>query len=73
MGKIKAWHFCRNDKKLGYGDNREIKVGETLTVDPDRICLCNYGLHASLNMPSPLYRYVQASGKSSKNGEGFVV
>ena len=45
-GKIYGWHFASEDKRLGYGDGREINVGETLTVDvtPE---LCEAGLHAS--------------------------
>ena len=40
------WHFCRNDRTLGYGDGRKIVVGETLAVDVDPR-LCRAGLHAS--------------------------
>lgn len=44
---IMAWHFCRDNRRLKYGDNREIRVGETLTVDgpPE---LCKRGLHGSV-------------------------
>jgi len=41
-----GWHFIREDRTLGYGDDRLVRVGETLTVD----CqpgLCEAGLHAS--------------------------
>lgn len=41
-----GWHFCRNDKKLGFGDGRQIKTGRTLKVEPP-IQLCVKGLHAS--------------------------
>lgn len=47
--KVKAWHFLPDDYKLGYGDGRKVRVGETYTT-PDKskpICLCNYGMHGS--------------------------
>jgi hypothetical protein len=43
------WHFCPVDNegvpRLGHGDGREVRVGETLTVD-GVIELCEHGLHA---------------------------
>jgi hypothetical protein len=56
------WHFARTNDEglpvLGYGDGREIRVGETLTVDVQPV-LCECGLHASENILDAL-RY--ASG-----------
>lgn len=44
------WHFCPVDAdgvpRLGNGDGREVRVGETLTVD-GVIAPCAHGLHAS--------------------------
>ncbi len=42
-----CWHFSTG--KLGYGDNREIIIGETHTVDISErpLSLCVWGLHAS--------------------------
>ena len=44
------WHFARCDATgtplLGNGDGREVKVGETLTIDGEPV-LCRHGLHAS--------------------------
>ena len=44
------WHFVGvgddNIPRLGYNDNREVKVGETLTIDGAPV-LCRHGLHAS--------------------------
>jgi len=55
---ILAWHFAtlNNDGKpiLGYGDGREIVVGETLTVDCEPL-LCEAGLHASEHAIDALY------------------
>ena len=44
--KILAWHFTKADKRLRYNDNREVILGETLSVTsiPE---LCYAGLHAS--------------------------
>jgi len=43
---MKAWHFLRKDRCLGYGDNREVIAGETYTVDgPSELCV--RGLHGS--------------------------
>lgn len=41
-----AFHWSRNDDCLGYGDGRQIALGETLSVSgkPE---LCNHGLHGS--------------------------
>ena len=52
---MKAYHF--NNGKLSYGDNREIVVGETLTVDCE-LELCEAGLHGSLH-PFDALRYAQ--------------
>ena len=45
--RIEAWHFARADMRLGYGDGREIVVGETLSVDYTPKC-CLRGLHGSV-------------------------
>ena len=43
---MKAFYFAADNKKLRYGDEREIKVGQTHTIDCEPI-LCKAGLHAS--------------------------
>ena len=47
------WHFATIGEgdvpRLGYGDNREIKVGETLAVHAKPV-LCSVGLHASAKL-----------------------
>lgn len=40
------WHFAAEDRRLGYGDGREIMAGQTLTVH-DQPVMCQHGLHAS--------------------------
>jgi len=56
------YHFAAVDAdgtpRLGYGDGREIRVGETLTVEGDPV-LCRYGLHASARILDAL-RYAQS-------------
>ena len=44
-----AWHFCQNDRKLGYGDSRVIRTGRTYRVDCEPI-LCQQGLHGSVKL-----------------------
>jgi hypothetical protein len=56
-----AWHFLQSDKRLQYGDGREVKLGETLTVDETRMIPCKYGLHASVKALDAL-NYVNWSG-----------
>jgi hypothetical protein len=50
MSEELYWHFCRVDNdgvaRLGYDDNREVRLGETLRVDGEPV-LCEHGLHAS--------------------------
>ena len=47
MNKVYAWHFIQPSKLAKY-DNRPIERQKTLTCEPDRIKLCEYGLHASI-------------------------
>jgi hypothetical protein len=50
---MKAWHFCRNDMKLGYKDGRVIRTGRTYKVNCEPI-LCRQGLHASKRLTDAL-------------------
>ncbi len=43
---MKAFYFSNEEKKLGYGDGRDIVVGETHKVDGTPKC-CEKGLHGS--------------------------
>ena len=54
-----GWHFCRNDKCLGFGDGRHIRTGRTLKVKPP-IVFCKRGLHASKRIIDALH-YSQGS------------
>lgn len=57
MSKKLYWHFCRNDKKLGFNDSRHIKLNRTLKVSVEPV-LCVQGLHASRRIIDAL-RYAQ--------------
>jgi hypothetical protein len=49
IGEVKdmlAWHFLRDDRRLGYPPHRLVEVGQKLTVKPP-LELCKWGLHAS--------------------------
>jgi len=71
---MKAWHFLRADKKLGYGDNRKVVVGETYEAEfpcngYDCPTLGNAGMHGSIkimdalsNAPGPIICRVDITG-----------
>ena len=68
---MKGWHFCSINRRLGYGDNREITAGESLTVDCEPI-LCRQGLHASERIIDAL-RYSTGSVISYVELRGTIV
>jgi hypothetical protein len=43
---MKAWHFCRNDRRLGFNDGRVIRTGRLYRISGKPI-MCRHGLHAS--------------------------
>ncbi len=66
---MKAWYFSTIDKKLRYGDDREIAIGVTHEVE-GKPFLCNYGLHGSHLLldalsyaPGPVVWRVELSGE----------
>ena len=69
INDVYAWHFLREDRRLGYDDDREVSVSEKLTVDVEPI-LCKKGLHGSPRAidalryaPGPIVCRVKLSGK----------
>ena len=50
---MKAWYFAKPDGRLAYGDNREINLGETHTVDYTPK-ICERGLHGSIRLINAL-------------------
>ena len=76
--KIKAWHFIDEDRRLGYGDGREVKAGVTHKVDCEPE-LCRRGLHASIRAIDALeygggsvVSRVEVSGKIVKGKNKLV-
>jgi len=66
---MKAWHFIREDKKLGYSDNRIVKTGRTYKCK-GALVLCENGLHGSKRLidalyyaPGPILCRVELSGE----------
>ena len=43
-----AWHFLKADRRLAYPPHTPVFAGQRLTVAPERLRLCTYGLHASV-------------------------
>lgn len=44
---VVTWHFCSDDRRLGYGDGREVRRGAVHAVSGTPK-LCEFGLHGSL-------------------------
>ena len=75
MNKIKALYFASENKRLRYGDEREIVVGETHIVDCAPKC-CKAGLHASKRAidalgyaPGCMLYLVELSGDFDENSD----
>ena len=68
---MKGWHFCTDDRRLGYGDGRKIIAGETITVDCKPV-LCQSGLHAS-EKPLDALKYARGNVVSYVDLRGIVV
>lgn len=73
--KIRAWHFLPADRKLQYGDRRQVRAGQTLRVEysPE---LCRRGLHASVRLidalkhaPGPILSRVEVGGEIVQDEE----
>lgn len=67
---MKAWHFLRADRRLAYPPHTPVVVGQKITVDPDKLELCKYGLHASIRAldalgyaPGPIICRVNLGGR----------
>jgi hypothetical protein len=54
-----GWHFLSDDRTLGHGDGREVRAGETLSIEcnPE---LWKCSLHASKHLIDAL-RYASGS------------
>ncbi len=72
---MRAFYFAPEDNRLRYGDEREIVVGETHTVDATPKC-CEVGLHASKRVidalmyaPSPNLYIVELGGEIDESDD----
>jgi len=66
---MKAWYFSTIERKLRYGDDRDIAIGATHTVEGDPVP-CEHGLHGSVKIldalqyaPGPVVWEVELGGK----------
>jgi hypothetical protein len=51
---VNVWWFCKDDHSLQYEDGRIASIGQTHTVDPEKVELCKYGLHGSTHVVNAL-------------------
>lgn len=72
---MKAWYFSTADKKLRYGDKREIAVGVIHEIEGNPV-LCEHGLHGSVDIldalgyaPGPVIWRVELSGNMDKGDD----
>ncbi|MCB9019228.1 MAG: hypothetical protein H6546_02760 [Chitinophagales bacterium] len=75
---VKAWYFSTTERKLRFGDGRQIEVGVTHEVE-GRPVLCEHGLHASVNIldalkyaPGPVLWEVELSGEIIEDNDKMV-
>jgi len=75
---VKAWHFLRKSKKLGYRDGRLVRVGHTFKTS-DEIIMCQSGFHASVNImdaldyaPGPIICRVELGGEIIRGDDKCV-
>jgi len=68
-GMMLAWHFLAKDKRLQFGRRSRVYVGQTLRRNPNKLSMCEYGLHASIDpfdalkyAPSPVICRVKLGG-----------
>ena len=75
-----AWHFLPVSCALGYGDGRVVAPGSVVSVDPERLDLCHYGLHGSVDVldalsyaPGPVLCRVELSGRILRGDDKLCV
>ena len=71
MKQVTGWWFAPKNKKLANGDNREIKIGITHSLDSE-IIPCRYGLHLS-KRPIDALAYATSSIIYKVVGFGTIV
>ena len=78
--RVLGWHFVRENRRLGYNDNRVVKAGKTYSVPQDKpLELCWYGLHASKRLidalqyaPGPVLCRVELIGDIKQDENKMV-
>ncbi len=70
MSSVLAWYF--HGGALRYDDGREVKPGAVHEVDPDRLSLCRYGLHASRDIFDAL-EYAPGAGLARVRLSGRIL
>jgi hypothetical protein len=65
-----GWHFLQEDRRLHFEPHTQVVSGQKLSVLPEKLKMCRYGLHFSENIldalqyaPGPIVCRVQASGR----------
>ena len=76
---VLAWHFVSSDRRLGYGDNREVAAGKTYIAPEGDLKLCKHGMHASIDpldalgfAPSPIVCRVLCWGEIERGDDKLV-
>ncbi|MGB2806247.1 MAG: hypothetical protein WBC22_00795, partial [Sedimentisphaerales bacterium] len=78
---MKAWHFLQDNGQLRWtcGGIRKPKVEQKLTVNPDKLEMCLFGLHASVRIidalnyaPGALICRVEVGGRIIKGDDKLV-
>ena len=78
---MKAWHFLKDDGAMQWKCGRVLKPkdGQVLSVDPDKLELCAFGLHASERLidalqyaPGAILCRVELSGRILRDTDKVV-
>lgn len=77
--EVEAWHFVNESKTFRYDDKTKVVVGKKYCVNPEKLELCAFGLHASIRpidaieyAPGPIVCRVKLSGKIIHSDDKLV-
>ena len=75
---MKAWHFVRGNRRLGFGHGETVAAGYVYAVK-GQIALCRWGLHASVKpldalqyAPGPIVCRVEMGGEIIRGADKIV-